>query len=112
MKGEDTKESWCRLSCQAKRRRSSKHRNRGGGLRGVYRKFLFLCKSVAVISHSPHGGRDFLSHFEASQLKEDATAYERQRHLGEGVRAMIGAPVQTAHDNGRRHLREGVWATI
>jgi len=53
-----------------------------------------------------------LSHFEASQLKEDATAYERRRHLGEGVRAMIGAPVQTAHDNGRRHLREGVWATI
>jgi len=43
MKGEDTKESWCRWSCQAERRRSSKHRNRGGGLRGVYRNFLFLC---------------------------------------------------------------------
>jgi hypothetical protein len=35
-----------------------------------------------------------------------------RRHLREGVRAMIGAPVQTAHNNGRRHLREGVWATI
>jgi hypothetical protein len=43
MKGEDTKKSWCRWSCQAERHRSSKHRNRGGGLRGVYRKFLFLC---------------------------------------------------------------------
>jgi hypothetical protein len=43
MKGKDTKESWCRWSCQAERHRSSKHRNRGGGLRGVYRKFLFLC---------------------------------------------------------------------
>jgi hypothetical protein len=36
----------------------------------------------------------FWSHCEASQLKEDATAYERRRHLGEGVRAMIGAPVR------------------
>jgi len=26
---------------------------------------------------SPHGGREFWSHFEASQLKEDATAYKR-----------------------------------
>jgi len=42
-KGEDIKESWCRWSYQAERHRSSKHRNRGGGLRGVYRKFLFLC---------------------------------------------------------------------
>jgi len=41
--GELTKENWCRWSCQAERRRSSKHRNRGGGLRGVYRNFLFLC---------------------------------------------------------------------
>ena len=47
MKGEDTKESWCRWSCQAERRRSSKHRNRGGGLRGVYHKFLFLCYSAS-----------------------------------------------------------------
>jgi len=34
---------------------------------------------------SPHGGRDFWSHFEASQMKEDATIYERQRHLKEKV---------------------------
>ena len=27
-----------------------------------------------MISHSAHGGREFWSHFEASQLKEDATA--------------------------------------
>ena len=32
---------------------------------------------------------------EASQLKEDATAYERQRHLREKVWAMRGAPFQT-----------------
>jgi len=42
MKGEDTKESWCRWSCQVERRRSSKHRNQGGGLWGVYHNFLFL----------------------------------------------------------------------
>jgi hypothetical protein len=42
MKGEDTEESWYRWSYQAERHRSSKHRNRGGGLRGVYRNFLFL----------------------------------------------------------------------
>jgi len=28
------------------------------------------------------------------------------------MRAIIGAPIQTAHDNGRRHLGEGVWAMI
>ena len=28
-----------------------------------------------------NGGREFWSHFEASQLKEDATTYERWRHL-------------------------------
>jgi hypothetical protein len=50
----------------------------------------------SYLSHSPHGGRELWSHFEASQLKEDATAYERRRHLRGGVRAMIGAPVQTA----------------
>ena len=33
---------------------------------------------------------------EASQLKEDATPYERQRHLKEKVWAMRGAPFQTA----------------
>ena len=43
MKGEDTKESWCRWSYQVERCRSSKHRNRGRGLRGVYHNFLFLC---------------------------------------------------------------------
>jgi len=43
MKGEDTKDSWCRWSCQAERRTSSKHRNRGRGLRGVYRNSLILC---------------------------------------------------------------------
>jgi hypothetical protein len=36
---------------------------------------------MVMISHSAHGGRDFWSHFEASQLKEDATTYERLRHL-------------------------------
>ena len=40
IKGEDTKESWCRWSCQAERRRSSKHRNRDRGLRGVYRNSI------------------------------------------------------------------------
>jgi len=35
-----------------------------------------------------------------------------RRHLREGVWAVIGAQVQTAHDNGRRHLREGVRAMI
>ena len=35
----------------------------------------------SYLSHSPHGGRELWSHFEASQLKEDATAYERRRHL-------------------------------
>jgi len=29
-----------------------------------------------------------------------------------GVRAMIGAQFRPPYDNGRRHLREGVWATI
>ena len=33
---------------------------------------------------------------EASQLKEDVTAYDRQRHLREKVWAMRGAPFQTA----------------
>jgi len=33
---------------------------------------------VAIISPiSAHGGREFWSHFEASQLKEDAATYER-----------------------------------
>jgi len=39
---------------------------------------------------------NFWSHFEASQMKEDMTAYERRRHLREGVRAVIGALDQTA----------------
>jgi hypothetical protein len=59
--------------------------------------FSFYVISDSNLSHNAHGGRElFWSHFEASQLKEDATAYERRRHLGEGVRAMRGAPVQTA----------------
>jgi len=72
--------------------------------------FFFYVISGNNLSHSANDGGDFWSHFEASQLKKDATAYERRRHLREGVRAMIGAPVQTAHNNGRRHLREGVRA--
>jgi hypothetical protein len=70
--------------------------------------FSFYIISDSYFSYSAHGGRDFWSHFEASQLKEDATAYERRRHLRD-VRAMIGAQVQTVHDNGRRHLSEKVW---
>jgi len=58
--------------------------------------FSFYVISGYNLSHSAHDGREFWSHFEASQLKEDATADERRRHLGEGVRAMIGAPDQTA----------------
>ena len=37
-----------------------------------------------------------LGAIEASQLKKDAIAYKRQRHLGDGVRVVIGAPIQTA----------------
>ena len=43
--------------------------------------FSFYVISGSYLSHSPHDGREFWSHFEASQLKEDATAYERRRHL-------------------------------
>ena len=49
--------------------------------------FSFYVISGSYLSHSAHGGRElfFWSHFEASQLKEDAIAYERRRHLREGV---------------------------
>jgi len=40
--------------------------------------FSFYVISGSDLSHSPHGGRDFWSHFEASQMKEDATAYESE----------------------------------
>jgi len=50
--------------------------------------FSFYIISCSYLSHNAHGGRDFWSHFEASQLKEDATVYEKRRHLREGVRAM------------------------
>jgi hypothetical protein len=36
--------------------------------------FSFYVVSGSNLSHSAHGGREFWSHFEASQLKEDATA--------------------------------------
>ena len=39
--------------------------------------FSFYVVSGSNLSHSAHGGRDFWSHFEASQLKEDVTTYER-----------------------------------
>jgi len=58
--------------------------------------FSFYVISGSNLSHSAYGDKDFWSHFKTPQLKEDATAYERQRHLKEGVRAVIGAPVQTA----------------
>jgi len=51
--------------------------------------FSFYVISGSDLSHSPHDGRDFWSHFDASQMKEDATAYERRRHLREGMRALI-----------------------
>jgi len=47
--------------------------------------FSFYVISGSYLSHSPHGGKDFWSHFKASQLKEDATAYERRKHLREKV---------------------------
>jgi hypothetical protein len=43
--------------------------------------FSFYMISGSDLSNSPHGGREFYSHFEASQLKEDVTAYERRRRL-------------------------------
>jgi hypothetical protein len=92
MKGEDTEESWCKWSCQAERHRSSKHRNRGGGLRGVYHNFLFLW-----------------IHFEVSQIKEDATAYERRRHLRQKVCGPQYEPkFRPPYDDERRHLRQKV----
>jgi hypothetical protein len=36
--------------------------------------FSFYLVSGSNLSHSAHGGREFWSYFEASQLKEDATA--------------------------------------
>jgi len=51
--------------------------------------FSFYVINDSDLSHSAHGGRDFWSRFEASQLKEDATVYERRRHLRKGVRATI-----------------------
>ena len=36
--------------------------------------FSFYVVSGSNLSHSAHGGREFWSHFKASQLKEDATA--------------------------------------
>jgi hypothetical protein len=36
--------------------------------------FSFYVVSGDNLPHSAHGGREFWSHFEASQLKEDATA--------------------------------------
>jgi len=137
MKGEDTKESWCRWSWQAERRRSSKHRNRGGGLRGVYRKFLFLCNQWQWSPIVHMVVENFWSHFEASQLKEDATAYERRKHLrwkvceghekspesdrpmsmGEDTLEKVWGlwkepQIRQPHDNGRRHLGEGMRAMI
>jgi hypothetical protein len=43
----------------------------------------FYVISSSDLSHSAHSGREFWSHFEASQLKEDATTYKRWRHLRE-----------------------------
>jgi len=57
--------------------------------------FSFYVISGSYLSHSPHGGREFWSHFDTSQLKEDVTAYESRRHLREGVRAMKGAQFRT-----------------
>ena len=39
--------------------------------------FFFYVVSGSNLSHSAYGGREFWSHFEASQLKEDAAIYER-----------------------------------
>jgi len=36
--------------------------------------FSFYVISVSNLSHIAHGGREFWSHFKASQLKEDAIA--------------------------------------
>ena len=47
--------------------------------------FSFYVISGSNLSHSAHGDRDFWSHFKTPQLKEDATAYERRRHLREKV---------------------------
>jgi hypothetical protein len=58
--------------------------------------FSFYVISDSNLSYSAHDDRDFWSHFKTPQLKEDATAYERRRHLREGVGAVIGAPFQTA----------------
>jgi hypothetical protein len=56
MKGEDTKESWCRWSCQAERHKSSKHRNQDGECTAT---FSFYVISGSDLFHSPHGGREF-----------------------------------------------------
>jgi hypothetical protein len=45
----------------------------------------FYVISYNYLSHSAQGGRESWSHFEASQLKEDAIAYERWIHLREKV---------------------------
>ena len=39
--------------------------------------FSFCVIDGSDLSHSAHGGKEFWSHFEASQSKEDATTYER-----------------------------------
>jgi hypothetical protein len=111
MKGEDTKESWCRWSCQAERRRSSKHRNQGGGLRGVYRNFLFLCNQwqwSPIVHMVVENFGATLKHLNWRRLWPPMKSEDILD--GRCVRVVIGAPVQTAHDNGRRHLREGVRA--
>jgi hypothetical protein len=77
MKGEDTKESCCRWSCQAEMRKSSKHRIEVEDCEEYTATFSFYIIGGSTLSYSAHSGKDFWSHFEASQLKEDATTYER-----------------------------------
>ena len=96
IKGEDTKESWCRWSCQVERHKSSNIEIEVEDCEEYTASFSFYVISGSYLSHSPYGGRDFWSHFEASQLKEDVTAYKRRRHLREGVWAVIEALDQTA----------------
>jgi len=113
MKGEDTKESWCRWSYQAERHRSSKHRNRGGGLRGVYHNFLFLCNQwqwspIVHMVVDTFGAT--LKHPSWKRMRppmKDEDTLER-RCEGHDRKPQIRPP----RDNGRRHLREGVRAMI
>jgi hypothetical protein len=74
MKGEDTKESWCRWSYQAERHRAPNIEIEVEDCEEYIATFSFYVVSGSNLSHSAHGGREFWSHFEASQLKKDVTA--------------------------------------